>query len=536
MHIKVKKQLSDIGINNISEIVYNPSYELLYNEENDESLSGFERVQNTEYGAVNVMTGIYTGRSPKDKYILKDETTENNLWWSSETSKNDNKPIDKKIWNNLYKIVSNQLSNKKLYVVDALCGANNDSCLKVRFVMEVAWQAHFVTNMFIRPSEEQLKDFEPDFHVLNGSKSVNKNFKEQGLNSETFIAFNLTDKIQIIGGTWYGGEMKKGMFSIMNYLLPQKNIASMHCSANMGQDGSVALFFGLSGTGKTTLSTDPKRQLIGDDEHGWDNEGVFNFEGGCYAKTIDLDKDKEPDIFKAVRRDALLENVTVNENGIVDYSDTSVTQNTRVSYPIHHIDNIVKPISKGEHASKIIFLTADAFGVLPPISKLSYEQAEYHFLSGFTAKLAGTERGVTEPQPAFSACYGAAFLMLHPTRYSNVLSKKMKESNSQVFLVNTGWNGKGDRISLKDTRLIIDAILNDELKDIETEIIPYFNLSIPKSINNVPSNLLDPRSSWKNSSEWENKAKELAQLFVNNFQKFCDNDHGRKLLAAGPQL
>ena len=346
MHVKVKKQLSDIGINNISEIVYNPSYDLLYNEENDESLSGFERVQNTQYGAVNVMTGIYTGRSPKDKYILKDETTKDNLWWSSENSKNDNKPINKNIWDNLYKIVSNQLSNKKLYVVDALCGANNDSCLKVRFVMEVAWQAHFVKNMFIRPSEEELKDFEPDFHVLNGSKSVNKNFKEQGLNSETFIAFNLTDKIQIIGGTWYGGEMKKGMFSIMNYLLPQKNIASMHCSANMGQDGSVALFFGLSGTGKTTLSTDPKRQLIGDDEHGWDNEGVFNFEGGCYAKTIDLDKNKEPDIFKAVRRDALLENVTVNENGIVDYSDTSVTQNTRVSYPIHHIDNIVKPISK----------------------------------------------------------------------------------------------------------------------------------------------------------------------------------------------
>ena len=536
MNIKVKNQLSEIGINNISEIVYNPSYDVLYEEENDKSLLGFEKVQNTEYGAVNVMTGIYTGRSPKDKYILKDETTENNLWWTSDISKNDNKPIDKNIWDSLYKTVSNQLSYKKLFVVDAICGANNDSCLRVRFVMEVAWQAHFVKNMFIRPSEEELKDFKPDFHVLNGSKSTNKNFKEQGLNSETFIAFNLTDKIQIIGGTWYGGEMKKGMFSVMNYLLPQKNIASMHCSANMGQNGSVALFFGLSGTGKTTLSTDPKRQLIGDDEHGWDNQGVFNFEGGCYAKTIDLDKDKEPDIFKAVRRDALLENVTVNENGIVDYSDTSVTQNTRVSYPIYHIDNIVKPISKGKHASKIIFLTADAFGVLPPVSKLSYDQAEYHFLSGFTAKLAGTERGVTEPQPAFSACYGAAFLMLHPTQYSNVLSKKMKEADSKVFLVNTGWNGKGERISLKDTRLIIDAILNDELNDIETEIIPYFNLAIPKTIENISSNVIDPRKTWNTDIQWEKKAKELAQLFINNFQKFCDNDHGKKLLASGPQL
>ena len=536
MNTKVKNQLSEIGISNISKIVHNPSYDILYDEENDESLSGFERVQNTEYGAVNVMTGIYTGRSPKDKYILKDKTTEKNLWWTSDTSKNDNKPIDRNIWDKLYKIVSDQLSDKKLYVVDAICGANNDSCLKVRFVMEVAWQAHFVKNMFIRPSEEELKDFEPDFHVLNASKSVNKNFKKQGLNSETFIAFNLTDKIQIIGGTWYGGEMKKGMFSVMNYLLPQKNIASMHCSANMGQNGSVALFFGLSGTGKTTLSTDPKRQLIGDDEHGWDNEGVFNFEGGCYAKTIDLDIEKEPDIFKAVRKDALLENVTVDENGIVDYSDTSVTQNTRVSYPIYHIDNIVKPISKGQHASKIIFLTADAFGVLPPVSKLSYDQAEYHFLSGFTAKLAGTERGVTEPQPAFSACYGAAFLMLHPTQYSNVLSKKMKESDSKVFLVNTGWNGKGDRISLKDTRLIIDAILNDELNDIETEIIPFFNLAIPKKLNNISPNVIDPRKSWNTNTEWEKKAKELARLFINNFQKFCDNDHGKNLLASGPQI
>ena len=424
MNTKLHQQLQKIGIQNVKEIFYNPSYDFLYEQENSSDLVGFERVQNTEFGAVNVMTGIFTGRSPKDKYILKDETTKSTLWWTSDSSKNDNKPINKEVWDNLNGIVTKQLSNKKLYVIDAFCGANKDTCLKVRFVMEVAWQAHFVKNMFIRPSEEELKDFVPDFHVLNGSKSNNENFKNDGLNSETFIAFNLTDKIQIIGGSWYGGEMKKGMFSVMNYLLPPKNIASIHCSANKGQDGSVALFFGLSGTGKTTLSTDPKRELIGDDEHGWDEDGVFNFEGGCYAKTIDLDEEKEPDIFKAIRRDALLENVTVNENGKVDYSDTSVTQNTRVSYPIYHIDNIVKPISKGEHASKIIFLTADAYGVLPPVSRLSYEQAEYHFLSGFTAKLAGTERGVTKPQPTFSACYGAAFLMLHPTVYSDVLSKK----------------------------------------------------------------------------------------------------------------
>ena len=536
MNNKVHKQLVDIGINDISEIIYNPSYELLYDEENSKQLQGYEKVQNTECGAVNVMTGVYTGRSPKDKYILRDEDTKDNLWWNSEFSKNDNKPIDKIVWDSLYDIVSNQLSNKKLYVVDAFCGSNKDTCLKVRFVMEVAWQAHFVKNMFIRPTDKELEDFSPDFHVLNGSKSNNTNFQKQGLNSETFIAFNLTNKIQIIGGSWYGGEMKKGMFSVMNYLLPQKNIASMHCSANKGNDGSVALFFGLSGTGKTTLSTDPNRQLIGDDEHGWDEEGVFNFEGGCYAKTIDLDKDKEPDIYKAIRRDALLENVTVNENGSVDYSDTSVTQNTRVSYPIYHIDNIVKPISKGQHASKIIFLTADAFGVLPAVSKLSYEQAEYHFLSGFTAKLAGTERGVTEPQPAFSACYGAAFLMLHPTKYSNVLSKKMKANNSEVFLVNTGWNGKGERISLKNTRLIIDSILNNELDEVDLQNIPIFNLKVPTKVKNIPSELLDPRSTWSSNEAWDKKANELAKLFINNFEKFCDNDHGKKLLASGPQI
>ena len=536
MDNKIQKELSDIGIINVKDIIYNPSYEDLYNLENTPDLKGLEKVQNTQFGAVNVMTGIYTGRSPKDKYILKDETTKDNLWWTSEWSKNDNKPINTKVWNNLKKIVTDQLSTKKLYIVDAYCGANKDTCLKVRFVVEVAWQAHFVKNMFIRPSEKELEDFKPDFHVLNGSKACNLNYKDDGLNSETFIAFNLTDKIQIIGGSWYGGEMKKGMFSVMNYLLPQKNIASMHCSANKGLDGSVALFFGLSGTGKTTLSTDPKRQLIGDDEHGWDEEGVFNYEGGCYAKTIDLEADKEPDIYKAIRRDALLENVTVDENGIIDYSDTSVTQNTRVSYPIYHIDNIVKPVSKGKHASKIIFLAADAFGILPAVSKLSYEQAEYHFLSGFTAKLAGTERGVTKPQPAFSACYGAAFLMLHPTEYSNVLSQKIRKESSKVFLVNTGWNGQGKRMSLKNTRLIIDAILNGELDDVETQNIPIFNLQVPLKVNQISPELLDPRSTWNSFKEWEKNGRELAQLFINNFQKFCDNEQGKSLIKAGPQL
>ena len=536
MNSNLKKQLSDVGITDTVDIIYNPSYENLYKAEKDENLVGFEKVQDTEFGAVNVMTGIYTGRSPKDKYIVKDETTKNKLWWSNEKSKNDNKPIDIKVWNELKNMVTEQLSNKKIYVVDAFCGANQDTCLRVRFVMEVAWQAHFVKNMFIRPSEEELLDFVPDFYVLNGSKVSNKDYQKNNLNSETFIAFNLTDKIQIIGGTWYGGEMKKGMFSVMNYLLPQQNIASMHCSANKGLDGSVALFFGLSGTGKTTLSTDPKRQLIGDDEHGWDDEGVFNYEGGCYAKTIDLDINKEPGIFKAIRRDALLENVTVNKSGIVDYSDVSVTQNTRVSYPIYHINNIVKPVSKGNHASKVIFLTADAFGILPAVSKLSYEQAEYHFLSGFTAKLAGTERGVTTPQPAFSACYGAAFLMLHPTEYANVLSKKMDAAKSQVFLVNTGWNGKGDRISLTNTRLIIDAILNNELDNVPTQTVPIFNLEVPLNVNKVPSEILDPRNSWESNEKWNIKAKELAQLFINNFEKFCDNAKGQKLLVSGPQI
>ena len=531
----IDEELKKIGILNCPEILYNPTFEKLYEEETLTNLMDYEKAQITEFGAINVRTGVYTGRSPKDKYIVMDDTTRDNFWWTTEKYKNDNKPINMDVWNDLKANVLNQLSNKKIYVIDAFCGANKDSCLKVRFIMEVAWQAHFVKNMFIRPSEDELQNFIPDFHVINGSKTTNKEFKNHRLNSETFIAFNLTEKIQLIGGTWYGGEMKKGMFAVMNYLLPQKGIASMHCSANKGiKDESVALFFGLSGTGKTTLSTDPKRSLIGDDEHGWDDDGIFNFEGGCYAKTVNLDAKKEPDIYKAIKRDALLENVIVDENGKVDYNNTSLTENTRVSYPIYHINNIVKPVSKAGHANKVIFLTADAFGVLPAVSILSNEQAQYHFLSGFTSKLAGTERGVDKPTPTFSACFGAAFLTLHPTKYAEVLSKRMKMNNSKAYLVNTGWNGTGDRISLKNTRMIIDKILNDEIDKVETIDIPIFNLKIPSQLNDLGSNILDPRKSWSSNSRWESKAYELAKLFINNFNQFCDSENGKILVKFGP--
>ena len=533
----ISDQLKKIGIIDPLEVIYNPSFDKLYEEETLPELTGYEKSQKTEYGALNVKTGIYTGRSPKDKYIVKDKTTEDNFWWTSSDRKNDNKPISQEVWEDLKLNVTKQLSNKKLYIIDAFCGANKDTCLKVRFVMEVAWQAHFVKNMFIRPSEEELKNFVPDFHVINGSKTSNKEYKKHNMNSETFIAFNLTERIQLIGGTWYGGEMKKGMFAVMNYLLPQKGIASMHCSANKGiNDDTVALFFGLSGTGKTTLSTDPKRSLIGDDEHGWDDDGIFNFEGGCYAKTVNLDPKKEPDIFKAIKKDALLENVIVDDNGKVDYDDISLTENTRVSYPIYHIDNIVQPISKGGHANKVIFLTADAFGVLPAVSILSNEEAQYHFLSGFTAKLAGTERGVDKPTPTFSACFGAAFLTLHPTKYAEVLSRRMKMNNSKAYLVNTGWNGRGERISLKNTRLIIDNILNDKIDSVPTTKIPIFNLDIPTELNNIDSNIFDPRKSWDSDIAWENKAIELAKLFIANFDQFCDSENGKNLVKFGPKF
>ena len=529
--------LEQYGIKDVQEVIHNPSFEKLYNDELNPNLEGYEKGQLTELGAVNVMTGIFTGRSPKDKYIVKDSITENTIWWNSDKAVNDNKPITQNTWEALKDNTTLQLSGKKLYVVDAFCGANENTRLKVRFIMEVAWQAHFVTNMFIRPTEAELENFgEPDFIVMNGSKTSFKEYADYRLNSEVYVAFNLTAKIQVIGGTWYGGEMKKGMFSMMNYYLPLQGIASMHCSANKGTDGDVAVFFGLSGTGKTTLSTDPKRQLIGDDEHGWDDEGVFNFEGGCYAKTINLSSANEPDIYAAIKRDALLENVTVAVDGTIDFTDNSVTQNTRVAYPIYHIQNIVKPISKAGHANKVIFLTADAFGVMPSVSKLTPEQTKYYFLSGFTAKLAGTERGVTEPTPTFSACFGKAFLSLHPTKYGEELVKKMEQNQAKAYMVNTGWNGTGKRISIKDTRAIIDSILDGSIENAETKIVPIFNLEVPAALHEVNSAILDPRDTYENAIDWNTKATKLASLFIQNFEQYTDNDKGQSLVKAGPQL
>ena len=529
--------LTKYGITGTVEIVHNASYDVLFAEETKAGLEGFEKGQVTELGAVNVMTGIYTGRSPKDKFLVKDATSENTVWWTSEEYKNDNKPVTTETWNVLKELAAKELSNKKLYVVDGFCGANEATCLKVRFIMEVAWQAHFVTNMFIRPSKEQLENFEPDFVVYNASKAKVENYKELGLNSETAVVFNLTTKEQVILNTWYGGEMKKGMFSMMNYFNPLRGIASMHCSANTNmEETESAIFFGLSGTGKTTLSTDPKRKLIGDDEHGWDNEGVFNYEGGCYAKVINLDKESEPDIYNAIKRDALLENVTVDANGKIDFADKSVTENTRVSYPIHHIENIVKPISKGPHAKQVIFLSADAFGVLPPVSILNPAQAQYYFLSGFTAKLAGTERGITEPTPTFSACFGAAFLSLHPTKYAEELVKKMEMTGAKAYLVNTGWNGTGKRISIRDTRGIIDAILDGSIEKAPTKTIPYFDFVVPTELPGVDPKILDPRDTYADAAEWTKKAEDLAGRFIKNFAKFTGNEAGKALVAAGPKL
>lgn len=531
------KELEKYGIHDVAEVVYNPSYELLFTEETKPGLEGYERGTVTTLGAVAVDTGIFTGRSPKDKYIVRDDVTRDTVWWADQgKGKNDNKPMSQEVWADLKHIVTEQLSGKRLFIIDAFCGANADTRLKVRFITEVAWQAHFVKNMFIRPSDEELVGFEPDFIVMNGAKCTNPNWKEQGLNSENFVAFNLTERMQLIGGSWYGGEMKKGMFSMMNYLLPLKGIASMHCSANVGEKGDVAIFFGLSGTGKTTLSTDPKRKLIGDDEHGWDDDGVFNFEGGCYAKTINLSKEAEPDIYGAIKRDALLENVMVLADGTVDFNDGSKTENTRVSYPIYHIDNIVKPVSKAGHATKVIFLTADAFGVLPPVSRLTPEQTQYHFLSGFTAKLAGTERGVTEPTPTFSACFGAAFLSLHPTQYAEVLVKRMEAAGAKAYLVNTGWNGTGKRISIKDTRAIIDAILSGDIEKSDMIKLPVFDLEVPTALPGVDTNILDPRNTYADRAQWDEKAKDLAERFVKNFDKYTDTPAGEALVKAGPKL
>ncbi|MBR2256964.1 MAG: phosphoenolpyruvate carboxykinase (ATP) [Blautia sp.] len=532
--------LTKYGITGTTEIVHNPSYEFLYEEEIKPELEGFEKGQVSELGAVNVMTGIYTGRSPKDKFIVMDENSKDTVWWTSDEYKNDNHIASPETWAAVKAIAQKELSNKRLFVVDAFCGANKDSRMAVRFIMEVAWQAHFIKNMFIQPTAEELETFEPDFVVYNASKAKVENYKELGLNSETAVVFNITSREQVIINTWYGGEMKKGMFSMMNYYLPLEGIASMHCSANTDMNGeNTAIFFGLSGTGKTTLSTDPKRLLIGDDEHGWDDNGVFNFEGGCYAKVINLDKESEPDIYNAIVRNALLENVTLDAEGKIDFADKSVTENTRVSYPITHIENIVqkvRPISAGPDAKNVIFLSADAFGVLPPVSILTPDQTQYYFLSGFTAKLAGTERGITEPTPTFSACFGQAFLELHPTKYGQELVKKMEKSGAKAYLVNTGWNGTGKRISIKDTRGIIDAILSGAVLQAPTKKIPIFDFEVPTELPGVDPAILDPRDTYADASEWETKAKDLAQRFIKNFVKYEGNEAGKALVAAGPKL
>ena len=529
--------LTKYGVTGATEIVHNPSYEVLFEEEMKKDLTGYEVGQLTELDAVNVMTGVYTGRSPKDKYIVMDANSKDTVWWNTPEYPNDNHPVSEEVWMKLKKMAQEQLSGKRLFVVDAFCGANKDTRMAIRFIMEVAWQAHFVKNMFIQPTEEELANFEPDFVVYTASKKEVENWKELGLNSSTAVAFNITSREQVILNTWYGGEMKKGLFSMMNYYLPLKGIASMHCSANTDMNGeNTAIFFGLSGTGKTTLSTDPKRLLIGDDEHGWDDEGVFNFEGGCYAKVINLDKESEPDIYNAIRRNALLENVTVDKDGKIDFADKSVTENTRVSYPITHIEKIVRPVSAAPAAKSVIFLSADAFGVLPPVSILTPEQTKYYFLSGFTAKLAGTERGITEPTPTFSACFGQAFLELPPTKYGEELVKRMEKSGAKAYLVNTGWNGTGKRISIKDTRGIIDAILNGDINEAPTKKIPYFNFEVPTKLNGVDTGILDPRDTYKDASEWEEKAKDLAGRFVKNFKKYETNAEGKALVAAGPQL
>ena len=534
---EIKKDLEKYGIKGTTEVVYNPSYEQLFKEETLPSLEGYEKGVLTELNAVDVMTGVYTGRSPKDKFIVLDENSKNTVWWTTEEYKNDNKPATEEAWKACKTLAVDELSGKKLYVVDGFCGANKDTRMAVRFIVEVAWQAHFVTNMFIRPTAEDLKDFTPDFIVYNASKAKLTNYKELGLNSETAVVFNITSREQVIINTWYGGEMKKGMFSMMNYFLPLKGIASMHCSANTDLNGeNTAIFFGLSGTGKTTLSTDPKRLLIGDDEHGWDDNGVFNFEGGCYAKVINLDKDSEPDIYNAITRDALLENVTVDANGKIDFADKSVTENTRVSYPIDHIEKIVRPISAGPAAKNVIFLSADAFGVLPPVSILTPEQTKYYFLSGFTAKLAGTERGITEPTPTFSACFGQAFLELHPTKYAEELVKKMEKSGAKAYLVNTGWNGTGKRISIRDTRGIIDAILDGAILTAPTKKLPIFDFEIPTELPGVDPKILDPRDTYADAAEWTAKAEDLAARFIKNFKKYENSEAGKALVAAGPQL
>lgn len=536
-----KLNLEKYGITGTKRIYRNLSYAELYRHETNPELEGYERATKTNSGALAVDTGRFTGRSPNDKFIVDEETSRDNIWWKNERRKaSDNKPISEETWQDLKKRSVEQLSDKAIYVQDGYCGANEDTRLKIRFIVEVAWQAHFVKNMFIRPSDEELENFEPDFVVFNASKTSNPDWERHKMNSGVYAAFNLKERQACIGGTWYGGEMKKGIFSIMNYFLPLKKIAAMHCSANVGDDGRTALFFGLSGTGKTTLSADPKRALIGDDEHGWDDEGIFNFEGGCYAKTIDLDPEKEPDIYKAIKRDALLENVVVKPDGEVDYSDISKTGNTRVSYPIYHIENIVKPISKAGHANNVIFLTCDAFGVLPPVAKLDKAQTAYHFITGYTAKVAGTELGIKEPVPSFSSCFGAAFLLLDPIVYAKELLRKIEKHNASVWLVNTGWlggpYGVGKRMALPSTRMIIDEILSGRLNDAEYETLPIFNLKIPRTVCGEKADYLNPREVWANPDEWFPAAENLAKMFIENFKQFTDDEATKKLVSAGPVL
>lgn len=539
---KLIKHLEDYGIKDVKEIIHNPSYDELYAYETDKNLSGYEKSAVTELGALNVDTGIYTGRSPKDKYIVDEPSTKDHVWWRNEhRPASDNKPIDKNVWYDLRNnSVSHLAKQDRLYVMDGFAGANKNSQLRIRIITEIAWAAHFVKNMFIRPTDEELEDFVPDFVMFHSPKTTNAKWKEHGLHSEVYATFNIGAGEACVGGSWYGGEIKKGFFSMMNYFLPLNKMAAMHCSANVGVDNDVAIFFGLSGTGKTTLSADPKRNLIGDDEHGWDDDGIFNFEGGCYAKTINLDPDKEPDIYNAIKRDALLENVVVKETGKIDFADCSKTKNTRVSYPIYHINNIVKPISKAGHAKNVIFLTADAFGVLPPVAKLNKDQARYHFISGYTAKVAGTELGITEPVPSFSACFGAAFLLLDPTVYANELIRKMEEHGANAYLVSTGWiggpHGVGNRIDLPSTRAIIDAILDGSIENEKFEALPVFNLEIPKHVKGVDSNLLNPRNLWNNTEDWDLAAEDLAKKFISNFKNFTDNEQARSLVKAGPQI
>mgnify|MGYP006277563741 CR=1 FL=1 len=529
------------GIKKKKKIYYNLDYDVLFEHETDENLEGYEKGFVTDTGAVAVDTGIFTGRSPKDKYIVKEDESVDKIWWADPGRKgSDNKPISQDVWSDLKQISQEQLTNKTLYVQDAYCGANENTRMKIRVITEVAWVAHFVKNMFIRPTEEDLKDFEPDFVMLHACKATNPKWMEHGLNSDVFVAFNIKERMSVVGGSWYGGEIKKGFFSIMNYFLPLKEVAAMHCSANMGKNGDTAIFFGLSGTGKTTLSADPDRYLIGDDEHGWDDEGVFNFEGGCYAKCINLSKEKEPDIYNAIKRDALLENVVYDEQtGAIDFSDSSKTENTRVSYPIYHIENIVRPVSKGPHPKKVIFLTADAFGILPPVSRLTEDQAKYYFMSGYTAKLAGTERGIKEPLPTFSSAFGAAFLLLHPTVYAKALAEKMREHGATAYLVNTGWTGGaygvGHRIDLPSTRNIIKAILNGSIDEEDYEELPIFGLNIPKSVEGVDASILNPRNTWKYPKAWDKQAQTLAEQFIENFENFTDTDEGKRLVAAGPK-